>query len=85
MQTLTRTCTRAIVLHMSNPDEPTGLTLKVERVAARVKGVDLAAEMGVSPSRLSAIEREQYPSADIVQRYRAALATCKNVRTLKAA
>lgn len=70
---------------MSNATEPSGLTLKVERVAARVKAVDLAARMGVSPSRLSAIEREQYPSGDIVQRYREALATCKNVRTQKAA
>lgn len=73
------------MLHMSSPDEPTGLNLKVERVAARVKGVDLAAEMGVSPSRLSAIEREQYPSAENVRRYRTALSTCKNVRTPKAA
>lgn len=71
--------------HMSDTTEPTGLTLKVERVAARVKGVDLAAQMGVSPSRLSAIEREQYPSAENVRRYREAIRTCVDVRTPKAA
>lgn len=70
---------------MSNPDEPTGLTLKVERVAARVKGVDLAKRMGMSPSRLSAIEREQYPSAESVRRYREALGTFQNVQDQKAA
>ncbi len=64
---------------MTHDTEPTGLSLKVERVRARVKLKDLAQEMGVSPSRLSAIEREQYPSPDSVRRYRDALGTFQNV------
>lgn len=70
---------------MNGTDEPTGLTLKVERVAARVKSKDLAAQMGISSSRLSVIEREHFPSPDSVRRYRAALATFRNVPDGKAA
>ena len=70
---------------MSHTDEPTGLTLKVERVAARVKANALAKAMGVSPSRVSSLEREQFPSRDSVRAYRAALATCMNVQHEKAA
>lgn len=65
--------------------ETTGLDLKVERTRRRVKATLLAAEMGVSKSRLSAIEREGYPSAEIVQRYRAALATCAAFPTSESA
>jgi transcriptional regulator with XRE-family HTH domain len=57
----------------------TGHTLKVERVAARVKAKDIAARMGVSPSRVASIEREEFPSAEAVARYRAALSACQNV------
>lgn len=66
-------------------NETTGLDLKVERTRCRVKATILAAEMGVSKSRLSAIEREGYPSAEIVARYRAALATCAANPTSEAA
>lgn len=57
-------------------DNPTGLDLKVERTRLRVTGRQLAQEMGVSAGRISHIEAEQFPSADIVKRYRDALATC---------
>lgn len=70
---------------MSHTDEPTGLTLKIERVAARVKAKHLAHEMGVSPSRVSTLEREQFPSRESVRAYRAALITCMNVQNGKAA
>lgn len=53
--------------------------MKVERVAARIKAKHLAAFMGVSPSRVASIEREEFPSAEAVARYRAALAACQNV------
>lgn len=56
--------------------QPTGLALKLERVGRRVKATLLAEAMGVSKSRVSAIEREQFPSVEIVERYRAALDTC---------
>lgn len=56
--------------------ETTGLDLKLERVAARVKARDVASAMGVSASRVSLIEREQFPSAEVVRRYREAVATC---------
>lgn len=61
--------------------QPTGLDLKLERVAARVKAVDLAAAMGVHPSRISAIERDQFPTAASVMRYRQAVATCATSST----
>lgn len=70
---------------MSTYTGPTGHNLKVERVTARVKSKDLAAQMGVSGSRLSAIEREEFPSAEIVLRFRAALDTCQNVAHAEAA
>jgi transcriptional regulator with XRE-family HTH domain len=58
---------------------PTGLDLKLERVASRVKQHQMASVMGVSASRIAAIEREAYPSDTIVRRYRAALGACQNV------
>lgn len=64
---------------MDTVTNPTGHDLKVERVSARVKGISLAAQMGVSGSRIAAIEREQYPSVEVVHRYREALRACQNV------
>lgn len=61
---------------MDNPSSPTGLDLKVERIRARVRQDRIAMVMGVTKSRVSAIEREHFPSAEMVSRYRAALATC---------
>lgn len=58
---------------------PTGHNLKVSRVAARVKAKDIAAHMGVSASRVSSIERDQFPSTAAVARYREALSACQNV------
>jgi hypothetical protein len=54
----------------------TGLDLKLARVAARVKQWQIAHEMGVSPSRVAAIEREAVVSDDVETRYLAALGTC---------
>jgi len=64
---------------MDSATTPTGLDLKVERVSARVKQQALALQMGVSASRVAAIEREAFPSTLIVYRYRSALAACQNV------
>lgn len=58
---------------------PSGLDLKLERVAARVKQYQLASALGVSKSRVSAIEREAFPSPQIVRRYREGLGACQNV------
>lgn len=63
----------------------TGLSLKVERTRQRVKATQIADAMGVSKSRVSVIEREQFPSPQIVARYRAALATCAANPTSEAA
>lgn len=68
-----------------NASRPTGHQLKVERVTARVKGKELAARMGVSSSRLSAIEREEFPSDAMVARYRMALTQFANVSHVSAA
>lgn len=64
---------------MDTTAAPTGHDLKVERVSARVKQYELALKMGVSGTRISAIEREQFPSPEIVRRYRVALAECQHV------
>lgn len=57
-------------------NEPTGLDLKLERIGRRVTGRRLAREMGVHPSRVSAIEAQQFLLEATVARYRAALDTC---------
>lgn len=63
----------------------TGLDLKLKRVAADVKAIDLARAMGVSPSRVSHIEGSRVVLPHLVERYVAALATCATVRTTDAA
>lgn len=68
-----------IIWHM------TGLELKVRRVAARVKAIDLAQAMGVSASRVSSIEREAVVSSAASKRYLAALDKCATSRTSEAA
>lgn len=65
--------------------ETSGLDLKVERTRARVKAKQIADVMGVSSSRVAAIEREQFPSIETVTRYRAALGTCATSPTPEAA
>ena len=57
----------------------TGFDLKLKRVAARVTGRALAAEMGVSPARVSRIEATQFPTEETVGRYLSALRTLTNV------
>lgn len=64
----------------------TGLELKLKRVAADVKAVDLAAAMGVTPSRISVIEgMRRSNTPETVERYLAALATCATKSTPDAA
>ena len=59
----------------------TGLELKLRRVAADVKSRDIAAVMGVHPSRITYIERSRVVADGTVERYVAALATCTTVTT----
>jgi plasmid maintenance system antidote protein VapI len=59
----------------------TGLELKVKRVGHRVKVMDLAAQMGVSPSRVSIIENQASVTEDTEQRYLAALTTLTTIPT----
>lgn len=84
MQTLTGTCGTCHCPHVDITASPTGHNLKVERVTARVKAKDLASQMGVSGSRIAAIEREQYPSVETVRRYRQAIVLCQNVSHVEA-
>jgi transcriptional regulator with XRE-family HTH domain len=63
----------------------TGMQLKLRRVAARVKGRALAREMGVTASRVSAIEREAFVTDEAAARYLEALATLTNVPESEAA
>jgi transcriptional regulator with XRE-family HTH domain len=59
----------------------TGMDLKLERTAARVTGRALARTMGLSHSRISAVEAYAVVTPEMVARYRAALATCVQQRT----
>jgi len=58
-----------------------GLDLKLKRVARRVRVIDLAQAMGVRHSRVSQIEAQSVPSAEMTQRYLAALATFPDVES----
>lgn len=60
---------------------PSGLDLKLERTAKRVKGTEIARAMGVSRSRVGHIEETDLVSPRTAARYRAALATCVEART----
>lgn len=72
-----RTCSNP---HM-DPDLPsTGLGLKLARVGKRVKQRPVAREMGVSVSRISAIEREADITPATRDRYLEALARAAQAR-----
>lgn len=60
---------------MELANTPTGLALKVERVAADVSSSDLALAMGVTVSRLSHIEGSRKVTLKAAAKYRAALQT----------
>lgn len=59
----------------------TGLDLKLLRVASRLRQHHVAAIMGVSPSRVAAIERESVVTPVTAERYRKAVETCGTSRT----
>lgn len=61
---------------MDTTEPITGHSLKVMRVTRRLKAWQVAAQMKVSPGRVYEVEREQFPSAEMVGRYVAALDTC---------
>lgn len=63
----------------------TGMELKLRRVGARITGRRLATEMGISNTRVSAIEAQAVVSEDTAARYLAALATLTNVPSRNAA
>jgi transcriptional regulator with XRE-family HTH domain len=57
------------------------MTLKLERVAADVAVKDVAAQMGISASRLSRIEDDPNLTERMVARYREALERCRTSGT----
>lgn len=57
----------------------TGMELKLRRVAARVKGTELARAMGITSSRISAVEREAVVTPEMARRYLDALTTLTHV------
>lgn len=60
---------------MNAPTQPvqTGLDLKIARLRRGVQGKAIAAALGVSKVRVSAIEGAQRPTAAAIERYLAAL------------
>lgn len=59
--------------HQARSARPTGLDLKLQRVAAGVSQRELAGRMGVSPQRLAAVEASFRPSRAMASRFDAAL------------
>lgn len=55
------------------PPNPTGLDLKLQRVAARVTATRLASELGVGRTAITNTERELRPSARRIRIYLDAL------------
>jgi DNA-binding transcriptional regulator YiaG len=84
VQKLTAGAAPAIIRHVDAPlqtEQLTGLDLKVARVRERLKAKDIAAEMDVTPSRVSSIEREQFVTPETAKRYLEAVTTCSTRRT----
>jgi transcriptional regulator with XRE-family HTH domain len=61
------------------------MELKLRRIGSRVTGRALASEMGVGASRISAIEREAYPTPETERRYLAALERLTDVTHVQVA
>lgn len=68
-------------MNADRSNRSTGMALKVARTQARVKANQVAREMGVSPSRVAAIEREAIVTPAAAARYLAALEQCRTVGT----
>lgn len=63
----------------------TGKELKLQRITADIKGIDLAAEMGVDGSWVSRIENMRVVTPAASERYLAALATLTTSSTAEKA
>jgi len=63
----------------------TGLALKLERTARRVRVKELALAMGVSEARVSNIESRDLVTDEAARKYREALATLPTLATPDAA
>lgn len=59
------------------------MELKLRRVGARIKGTELAGEMGVTSSRVSALEKEAVVTPEAERRYLEALDTLTHVRNIQ--
>lgn len=70
---------------MPNETIRTGTDLKVERVRARIAANVVAAQMGISSSRLSRIEAQEALTDRLRDRYLGALETCRTSSTSEGA
>lgn len=68
------------VPHVDSQPVVTGLDLKLRRTAARVTQIDLGAQMGVTPQRVSHIEALAVVPPTAAERYVAALAAVASNR-----
>ena len=66
---------------MTTNTRPSGMDLKLKRVALRIKQTELARAMGVSPSRLCNIEEAAVVTDKAAARYLAALDTWRTSDT----
>lgn len=64
-----------------NDEALSGTDLELQRVVAKVKVKDIAAHMGISPSRVSRIEDQPTITPRMARRYLDALAMCRTSGT----
>jgi transcriptional regulator with XRE-family HTH domain len=61
-------------------EQPTGLDLKLARIACGISQRELACRMGVSPQRVAAIEATRWPTPRMCERYAGSLAPVEGNR-----
>lgn len=77
-----------MIWHVNTDTRPTGIELSFERQVERpkIEAQTVAAEMGISKSRISKIENDPKPQTErMVSRYRVALEKCRTFRAGEAA
>lgn len=68
-----------VLAHATIAGRPSGPVLRLERLALRIDQTAMARQMGVSRQRLDVLERRQWLTTEMIERYRAALQTIVSI------